>query len=214
LARENRADGASNFDLILCFMRQFFALSWMRIRQAFRGNSAFAHDWQWAFGDPLTALLGPGVLAFVVGVAAWTTGWGVLDAFLVAATTFVTTWLVAFVVRLISLTSEVNHFEERQAGNRKTWTVGDRREQSCGRCTRRVSGYEMKARALKRLMSLHGLRVIINGMQPSFTARRSTPLSYKHLLDPIDKIAPRNQETVRANSRTHCPECFGYVRGA
>src|SRR5215467_10665459 len=97
-------------------MRQFFALRSMRIRQAFRGNSAFAHDWQWAFGNPLTALLGPGLLAFVVGVAAWTTGLGVLGAFLAAATTFVTTWLVAFVVRLISLTSAVNHCEEEQAG--------------------------------------------------------------------------------------------------
>src|SRR5262249_44999387 len=150
-------------------MRQFFVLPSMRIRQAFRGNSAFARDWQWAFGNPLTALLGPGILAFVVGVAAWTSGSGVLDAFLAAARTFVTTWLVAFVVRLISLTSEVNHFEEEQAGQPEKVDGRQQARANCGRCTRRVSGYEMKARELKRLKSLHGLRVIIHGTQPFFT---------------------------------------------
>src|SRR5262245_7115153 len=182
-------------------MRQFFALSWMCIRQAFRGNSAFAHDWQWAFGNPLTALLGPGLLAFVVGVAAWTTGSGVLDAFLVAATTFVTTWLVAFVVRLISLTSGVN--QEEQAGQPEN-----------------VDGRQ-QARA--KLWALHeeGVRIRNEGKrieapeEPAWTrsyyswhaavlynaSMYSTVL--QHLLDPLDKIAPRNQETVRANSRTH-----------
>jgi hypothetical protein len=184
-------------------MRQFLALRWMRIRQAFRGNSAFAHDWQWAFGNPLTSLLGPGVLAFVVGMAAWTTGSGVLDAFLVAATTFVTTWLVAFVVRLFSLTSEVYHFEEEQAGQPET-----------------VDGRQ-QARA--KLWALHeeGVRIRNEGKrieapdEPMWTksyyswhaavlydaASYSTAL--QRLLDPIDKIAPRNQETVRTNSRTH-----------
>src|SRR5262245_54701054 len=96
-------------------MRQFFALWWMHVRQAVRGNSASAQDWQWAFGNPLTALLGPGVFGFVVGMAAWTTGTGVLDALLVAATTFITTWLVAFVVRLISLVCEISDVEKEWA---------------------------------------------------------------------------------------------------
>ena len=175
----------------------------MRIRQAFRGNSAFAHDWQWSFGNPLTSLLGPGVLAFVVGMAAWITGSGVLDAFLVAATTFVTTWLVAFVVRLISLTSEVNHFEERQAGQPEN--VDGRRQAR----TKLWALYEEGVRIRNEGKSIEAPD------EPAWTKSYyswhaavlysasiySTVL--QHLLDPIDKIAPRNQETVRANSRTH-----------
>jgi membrane protein implicated in regulation of membrane protease activity len=184
-------------------MRQFFALRWMRIRQAFRGNSAFAHDWQWSFGNPLTSLLGPGVLAFVVGMAAWITGSGVLDAFLVAATTFVTTWLVAFVVRLFSLTSAVYHLEEEQAG---------RPEKVDGRQQTRA-----------KLWALHeeGVRIRNEGKRIEAPDEPMWTKSYyswhaavlynasiystglQHLLDPLDKIAPRNQETARANSRTH-----------
>jgi ABC-type multidrug transport system fused ATPase/permease subunit len=184
-------------------MRQFFALSWMRIRQALRGNSAFAHDWQWAFGNPLTALLGPAILAFVVGVAAWTTGSGALDAFLAAAKTFVTTWLVAFVARLISLTSQANQLEEEQAGQPEN--VDDRQQ------------------AREKLWALHeeGVRIRNEGKgieapdEPAWTksyyswhaavlynASIYSPV-LQRLLDPLDKIAPRNQETVRANSRTH-----------
>jgi len=184
-------------------MRQFFALRSMRIRQAFRGNSAFAHDWQWAFGNPLTALLGPGLLAFVVGVAAWTTGSGVLDAFLAAATTFVTTWLVAFVVRLISLTSEANHFEEEQAGQPEN--VDGRQQARAKLCALHEEGVRIRNEGkrieapeepawTKSYYSWHAA-VLYNA------SIYSTVL--QHLLDPLDKIAPRNQETVRANSRTH-----------
>jgi|SRR5215471_3002176 len=185
-------------------MRQFFALRWMRIRQAFRGNSAFAHDWQWAFGNLLTALLGsPGIFAIVVGLAAWITGLGVLGAFLVAATAFVTTGLVAFVVRLISQTSAVNQFEEEQAGQQEN-----------------VDGRQ-QARA--KLYALHegGVRIRNEGKRIEAPEEAAWTKSYyswhaavlynasiystvlQHLLDPLDKIAPRNQETVRANSRTH-----------
>jgi membrane protein implicated in regulation of membrane protease activity len=184
-------------------MRQFFALRWMRIRQAFRGNSAFAHDWQWAFGNPLTSLLGPGVLAFVVGMAAWISGSGVLDAFLVAATTFVTSWLVAFVVRLFSLTSAVYHLEEEQAG--------------------RPENVDGRQQTRAKLWALHqeGVRIRNEGKRIEAPDEPMWTKSYyswhaavlynasiystglQHLLDPLDKIAPRNQETVRANSRTH-----------
>jgi hypothetical protein len=136
-------------------------------------------------------------------VAAWTTGWGVLDAFLVAATTFVTTWLVAFVVRLISLTSEVNHFEERQAGQPEN--VDGRRQAR----TKLWALYEEGVRIRNEGKSIEAPD------EPAWTKSYyswhaavlysasiySTVL--QHLLDPIDKIAPRNQETVRANSRTH-----------
>ena len=175
----------------------------MRIRQAFRGNSAFAHDWQWLFGNPLTSLLGPGVLAFVVGMAAWITGSGVLDAFLVAATTFVTTWLVAFVVRLFSLTSAVYHLEEEQAG--------------------RPENVDGRQQTRAKLWALHeeGVRIRNEGKRIEAPDEPMWTKSYyswhaavlynasiystglQHLLDPLDKIAPRNQETVRANSRTH-----------
>ena len=184
-------------------MRRFFALWWICARQAFRGNSAFANDWQWAFGNPLTALLGPGVLAFVFGTAAWTTGSGIFNTFLVAATVFVTTWLVAFVVRLVSLTSEAYHFEKEQGD--LAGKVDDRQQ----------------VRA--KLWALHeeGVRIRNEGKrieapdEPAWTksyyswhaavlynaAIYSTVL--QHLLDPLDKIARRNQEPVRINSRTH-----------
>jgi membrane protein implicated in regulation of membrane protease activity len=182
-------------------MRQFFALRWLRTRQAFR---SFAHDWQWADGNPLTALLGsPGILAFVVGLAAWITGLGVLYAFLVAATTFVTTWLVAFVVRLISLTSAVNHFEEEQAGQPEN--VDGRQQSRAKLCALHEEGVQIRNEG-KRIEAPE---------EPAWTRSYyswhaavlynasiySTVL--QHLLDPLDKIAPRNQETVRANSRTH-----------
>ena len=184
-------------------MRKLFALSWMRICQAFRGNSAFAGDWQWAFGNPLTALLGPGTLAFVVGVAAWTTGSGVLDAFFVAATTFVTTWLVAFVVRLISLIAEVYHFEEEQACQPEN--VDSRQEARAKLCALFKEGVRIRNEGkrieapdepawTKSYYSWHAA-VLYNASIYSAVLQ--------HLLDPIDKIAPRNQETVRANSRTH-----------
>jgi hypothetical protein len=133
----------------------------------------------------------------------WTTGSGVLDAFLVAARTFGTTWLVAFVVRLFSLTSAVYHLEEEQAG---------RPENVDGRQQTRV-----------KLWALHGEGVRIRNEGKSLEAP-DEPIwtkSYyswhaavlynasiystvlQHLLDPIDKIAPQNKETVRANSRTH-----------
>lgn len=183
-------------------MRPFFAFWWMRALQAFVGKSAFAHDWQWAFGNPLTALLGPGIVAFVFGVAAWTTGSRVLDALLIAATTFVTTWLVAFVIRLISLTSEVCHVEKEQASR---------------------LGANDRQRARAKLGALHeeAIRIRNEGKrieapdEPAWTksyyswhaavlynaAIYSTVL--QHLLDPLDKIARRNQEPVRISSRTH-----------
>jgi hypothetical protein len=185
-------------------MRQFFALRWMRMRQAFRGNNAFARDWQWADGNPQTALLGsPGIFAFVVGLAAWITGLGVLGAFLVAATAFVTTWLVAFVVRLISLTSAVNHFEEEQAGQPEN--VDGRQQARAKLCALHEEGVRIRNEGkrieapeepawTKSYYSWHAA-VLYNA------SIYSTVL--QHLLDPLDKIAPRNQETVRANSRTH-----------
>ena len=36
-------------------MRRFYALWWIRARQAFRATARF-NDWQWASGNPLRAL--------------------------------------------------------------------------------------------------------------------------------------------------------------
>jgi hypothetical protein len=184
-------------------MRQFFALWWMRARQAFRGNSAFANDWQWAFGNPLTALLGPGVLAFVFGMAAWIAGSDIFDALLVAATAFVTAWLVAFVIRLISLSSEVydvkaeradrpKNLDGRQQARANLWTLHEEGVQL------RNEGKRIEATKepawTKSYYSWHAA-VLYNA------SIYSTGL--QHLLDPLDQIAPRNREHVRINSRTH-----------
>jgi hypothetical protein len=36
-------------------MREFFSFWWLCIRRAAKGNTAFANDWQWLIGYPITA---------------------------------------------------------------------------------------------------------------------------------------------------------------
>jgi hypothetical protein len=73
-------------------MRQFFKFWWLCVRIAFRGNTAFANDWQWLFGVPVCS----GLAAFVArqqGISELTTGNAIADAVLAALGAFVVTWL-------------------------------------------------------------------------------------------------------------------------
>jgi hypothetical protein len=83
-------------------IRGRFFTFWARcVREAFWGNSAFANDWQWVVGNPLSAVLG-GLLATYLGATALSTGSNILDAFFAALAAFIITWLVAFLIRLFS----------------------------------------------------------------------------------------------------------------
>jgi hypothetical protein len=86
--------------------------------QAFWGNSAFANDWQWVIGNPLSTLLGA-VFAALTGAAVFTTGtgYGIVDSFLVALTAFFLTWLAIFPIRFISLPAEY-YFKEKARADR------------------------------------------------------------------------------------------------
>src|SRR5262249_4704081 len=96
-------------------MSRFLPFWRMCTGQAVRGNSAFAKDWQWAFGDPMSAVLGPTLLAFVFGTAAITTGFTSAHVFLAAIFAFIVTWLAAFLVRLFSLPAEYYYTEKDRA---------------------------------------------------------------------------------------------------
>jgi hypothetical protein len=84
-------------------IREFFSFWWRCAKNAAKGNSAFANDWQWLFGYPAIA-----VALWVAGyfyaelsgkieMTLWTAGLGALAA---AAVAFAITWLAAFFVRL------------------------------------------------------------------------------------------------------------------
>ncbi len=82
-------------------MRDFFSFWWMCAKAAFRGNTAFANDWQWVFGVPALAGLGSWIAA-QRGATELSTGYPTADAFLAALGAFIVTWCVAFVVRLLN----------------------------------------------------------------------------------------------------------------
>jgi len=96
-------------------MSRFLAFWRMCAGHAVVGNSAFDKDWQWAFGNPMSAMLGPAVLAFLSGTADIITGSTIANAFLAAFFAFVVTWLVAFLVRLFSLPAEYYYTEKERA---------------------------------------------------------------------------------------------------
>ena len=82
------------------------------------------------FGQQRVSMIGSGrpaihselSFAFVSGAVAWTTGSGIFNALLVVATVFVATWLIAFVVRPVSLAFEFYHFKkERPVNTRRTY---------------------------------------------------------------------------------------------
>ena len=50
-------------------MRRFFSFWWQCIKLAFRGNAAFANDWQWVFANPVGSSIGGVILAGIGAVA-------------------------------------------------------------------------------------------------------------------------------------------------
>ncbi len=95
-------------------MRRFFSFWWLCVRTAFRGNSAFANDWQWLFGIPLVS----GLYVFYiarVGGHDLTTGYPIADAFLAALAAFIATWLIAFAIRLANAPVSLYYEEKRKA---------------------------------------------------------------------------------------------------
>jgi hypothetical protein len=95
-------------------MRQFFKFWWLCVRTAFRGNTAFANDWQWLFGVPVCS----GLAVFVArqqGISELSTGNVITDAVLAALGAFVVTWLVAFAVRVLNAPMILYNEEKRKA---------------------------------------------------------------------------------------------------
>jgi hypothetical protein len=65
---------------------------------AAKGSVAFANDWAWLFGVPVTV----GIVQFVAsGAGGSLTGQSTIDALLSGAAAFFVTWLVIFLVRLV-----------------------------------------------------------------------------------------------------------------
>ena len=97
-------------------MRRFFAFWWECARTAFKGNSAFANDWQWLVGYPTTA-----VILWIIGYfyaelsgkIEVTLTTGALGALGAAAIAYFITWLAAFVVRFLNQPAQL--FDEQKS---------------------------------------------------------------------------------------------------
>jgi hypothetical protein len=86
-------------------MRRFFVFWWKCAQAAFWGNTAFANDWQWLVGYPLTAailwVIGYFYASFS-GRIDMTLSTGALGALAAAFIAYVLTWLASFVLRLFN----------------------------------------------------------------------------------------------------------------
>jgi len=121
---------------------RLFAFWWFCVRQAFWGNSFFESEWHWAFGNAMSALLVPGVLAAVSGTAAWITGSSILDISLTALLAFVIACIAGFLIRLIVCPQ--NTITDRQR-ERTDYRIGkSRRKKSYGNCERQVLHFATK----------------------------------------------------------------------
>jgi hypothetical protein len=95
-------------------MRQFFQFWRLCIRIAFRGNTAFANDWQWLLGIPICSA----IAAFIAGrqgITELSSGNATVDVFLAAFGAFVVTWLFAFAVRIANAPVILYYEEKRKA---------------------------------------------------------------------------------------------------
>jgi hypothetical protein len=95
-------------------MRKFFGFWWLCICIAFKGNTAFANDWQWLLGVPVCSALAV-FLARKQGVTELSTGNATADVFLAALGAFVVTWLFAFAVRIANAPVILYYKEKRKA---------------------------------------------------------------------------------------------------
>jgi hypothetical protein len=106
-------------------MRRFFSFWWECIRTAAGGNSTFANDWQWIFGNPIVSAFGTLFIAAVggfapsafarLGTGEITTGMPTLDSFLGAFAAFIITWLAAFFFRLFNVPVVLFHQQKERA---------------------------------------------------------------------------------------------------
>lgn len=99
-------------------VRRFFSFWWICTKRAFRGNTAFANDWQWFFGVPACLWLFTFVASYS-GATDTTTGHPILDSFLVGLGAFIVTWTIAFIVRLLNMPAVVFHEEKDRADGLK-----------------------------------------------------------------------------------------------
>jgi hypothetical protein len=94
-------------------VRQFWGKA---AREALRGTSGFANDWQWIFGNPTVAAIAS-VVATARGLQKVTTGSDALDGFIAALLAFLITWAVAYVVRIILVAGGLYIKEHERANN-------------------------------------------------------------------------------------------------
>jgi hypothetical protein len=108
-------------------MRQYFSFWRLCARTAAAGgNSSFANDWQWIFGNPVVTAFGSLVIAGLGGLFPTiakrlgvtdmsTTGSPAFDSFIGALAAFAVTWLVIFSVRLAKAPSALYYAEKKRA---------------------------------------------------------------------------------------------------
>ena len=184
-------------------MSRFLAFWRMCAGHAVVGNSAFDKDWQWAFGNPMSAMLGPAVLAFLSGTADIITGSTIANAFLAAFFAFVVTWLVAFLVRLFSLPAEYYYTEKERADRLESIDV--RQQAQTHLWALREEGFSLrtKGRRIEEAEVPNWTKTFENwrGVVLQNAAAYSTDL--RHSLDPLDKIESYNVEAVRAKIGNH-----------
>jgi hypothetical protein len=106
-------------------MRRFFSFWWSCVRTAAGGNSTFANDWQWVFGNPAVSAFGTLAIAALggfaptlfarLGVTEMTTGMPALDSFLGAFAAFLITWFAAFIFRLFYAPVTLFHQQKDRA---------------------------------------------------------------------------------------------------
>lgn len=184
-------------------MGQFFSF-WSRcIRDAFWGNSAFANDWQWVFGNPAASALG-GLLAAVFGTAAVTTGSTIFDAFLAALAAFSITWFVAFLIRLIGLPAKYFYREKERADRLEN--VDGKQEARNKLWALRDEGVALRNKGKKfvdpvKIAEWKNKHDIWRSAVLESAAVYSMDL--RHSLDPVDKVAPGNIESVKWQQDGH-----------
>jgi hypothetical protein len=99
-------------------MRRFFCFWWKCAQMAFWGNTAFANDWQWLIGYPVTAILLWLVGAYYAelsGRIELTLTTGALGVLAAALAAFIITWAARFIVRLLNASVLLFHAEKERA---------------------------------------------------------------------------------------------------
>jgi hypothetical protein len=105
---------------------QFIKFGWLCATTAARGgNSSFANDWQWVFGNPFIAAFGSLIIAGVgslfpslaarLGVPEMSTGSPPFDSFIGAFAAFAVTWIVIFLVRFATAPGSLYYAEKKRA---------------------------------------------------------------------------------------------------